>query len=69
MPYPRKPSLEAIRRMEEVMRARMAVPSNQDVATELNLSPVVVNRWMSKIRLTLVAISKAFHVEQKRDES
>lgn len=68
MAYPRKVTQAALRRMEAVMRVRLAPGNlgNRALAAELSLPLVVVNRWMSRIRQSFLTCD---HTEETNASS
>lgn len=50
MAYPRKVTTEMLDRMEQVVLQRLAVPSDKEIAHELNCHIKLVQRWMTRIR-------------------
>jgi hypothetical protein len=54
MAYPRKVTNLMLTRLEQVIRQRLAMPSNKQLARELGCNVKLIERWMTRIRLNLI---------------
>ena len=53
MAYPRKVTDLMQTRLEQVIRQRLAMPSNKQLARELGCNVKLIERWMTRIRESL----------------
>ena len=54
MAYPRRVTDSMLDRIEQVARQRLAVPSDKQLAQELGCNIKLVQRWLTRKRVTLL---------------